>query len=386
MTTLGLALFATWTLAKSAAPCSARPCERFLATSETGEVIAVHTLDVTRTTRAPLDEALLTALGRGDLATVTVRGAFVHARDLPSSLGNFFRVEAVERAPDAMRPLSSGCDETDAGAAPRLAGDLREARSWRAGEAPVPFEIQKATLDEILRRVRARARQRRADPALPKLVVMLDLDNTSFVPTARAHAGLQRIAAVWNIAEAADPDSFDLLPHYSKAGFLQWAERTGLKARYPGLDWNAVYNTYYGATWVDALDATETLVPGLIEFARSVSRAGGVLVFNTGRRESDRAVTERTLRENGLRRPKVTMRRNGFSGSTADWKVMAVDEIRAKWGEPVAFFDETPVNHAAMNAAYPEILGVRVSIPGFTTEMTDEALSAAPWRVSTYQR
>lgn len=268
--------------------------------------------------------------------------------------------------------------------AARLSSELRVA--YRAVEAPVPFDVQKATLDDLLRRVRKRARERRDDPSLPKYVVMLDIDNTSFVPTARAHAGLTRIAQVWGIAEASDPSSFDLLPHYSKEGFLRWAEETGMRAKYPNLDWPRVYNTYYGATWVDSLDGTETLVPGLRELARRVSRDGGVLVFNTGRRESDRATTEETLRKNGIPNPKVTMKPNGWNGTTAAWKVKALDEIREKWGEPLALVDETLANHDAMAAAHPEIVRVAISIPGFTTEMSKEALDAEPRRISTYER
>lgn len=268
-----------------------------------------------------------------------------------------------------------------------LAADVRGAVSYRAGEAPVPFTKQKATLDEILRRMRRRQEERKSDPTLPKLVVMIDLDNTSFVPTARVRAGLARIASQYGIVEAADPDSFDLLPHYSKPGFLAWAEKTGLRANYPALDWNLVYSSYNGASWNVALDGTETLTPGLVKFARRVSQNGGVVVFNTGRRETKRVATEETLKKGGIANPKVTMKPDsGFPGSTAEWKVEAAKKIGETWGEPIALVDETAINHDTMKATFPDMMGVAINLPGYTTEMTDDELAAEPWAISTFER
>lgn len=290
----------------------------------------------------------------------------------------------------ALVPALAGaqeCAEVAGDSAAVLTRDLLAARSFRAGEAPVPFTKQKAALDEILRRMRRRQKERKDDPSLPKLVVMVDLDNTSFLPTERVHAGLRRIANLYGIAEVADPAALDLLPHYSKPGFLAWAEKTGLIAKYPGLDWNTVYTKFNGASWVSQYDGTETLNAGLPAFARKVSQAGGVIVFNTARRESQRAVSEATLRAGGIPNPKVTMKpTSGFSGSSAEWKVVAANEIRETWGEPIALVDETAVNHEAMLAAFPDLMDVRISIPGFTTEMSDDELAGYEWAVSTFER
>jgi hypothetical protein len=275
----------------------------------------------------------------------------------------------------------------DAPAAPVvLSAEIRAARSFRAGEAPVPFEVQKATLDGLLREIGARARERREDPTLPKYVVMIDLDNTSFVPTARVHAGLEAVAEKYGIPELEDPSDLDLLPHYSRDGFLAWATESGLRAKYPSVNWVGAYYEYYDANWQPENDGTETLVPGLAEFSRRVSRSGGVVVFNTARKESQRAVTEETLRKNGIPNPKVTMKPNNWNRTSAAWKVKAVDEIRAKWGEPIALIDETAKNREAMTAAFPNVAGVAISIPGFTTEMSKEELDAEPLRISTYER
>ncbi len=279
------------------------------------------------------------------------------------------------------------CVDVPADGAARLSAEIEAARSFRAGEAPVPFEVQKKTLDELLRRVRRRARDRKEDPTLPKLVVMMDLDNTSFVPTARVHAGLKAVAAKYGIAELADPSTLELLPHYSREGFVTWAEKSGLRAKYPSVPWGGgAYYEYYEANWQRDLDGTETLVPGLKEFVRRVSRDGGVVVFNTARRESQRESTVATLRSNGIKNPKVTMKPSNWSGTSASWKVKAVDVIREKWGEPAALIDETAKNREAMTGAFPDVLGVAISIPGFTTEMSDAELEAEPFRISTYER
>jgi hypothetical protein len=218
---------------------------------------------------------------------------------------------------------------------------------------------------------------------------MLDLDNTVFVPTARVHAGFDRIANQYGIVEVSEAQrgNLDLLPHYSKPGFLAWAEKSGIRAKYPNLDWNKVYNSFNGASWNGALDGTETVVPGIDKFVRRVSQSGGVVVFNTGRRESQRGITEETLRKNGIANPKVTMKpTSGFSGSTAEWKVEAAKNIRETWGEPIALIDETKVNRDLMIETFPDLMPVAISIPGFTTEMTDDELAAEAWRISTYER
>jgi hypothetical protein len=283
--------------------------------------------------------------------------------------------------------LAQECVDVPSDAAAVLTADLLAARSFRAGEANVPFAKQKKTLDEILRRMGARQRERKDDPSLPKLVVMIDLDNTSFVPTERVHAGLRRIANQHGIVEVADPSALDVLPHYSKDGFLAWADELGLRTKYPNLNWSQVYTHFNGSSWVGNLDGTETLTPGLVKFARRVSQSGGVVVFNTARRESQRAITEQTLRNGGIPNPKVTMKPNsGFSGSSAEWKVVAAKKIEETWGQPIALIDETAVNHVEMNATYPDMLDVAISIPGFTTEMTADALAAREWAVSTFER
>ena len=124
-----------------------------------------------------------------------------------------------------------------------------------------------------------------------------------------------------------------------------------------------------------------------MKFARRVSQSGGVVVFNTARRETQRAMTEQTLKNGGISNPKVTMKPNsGFSGSSAEWKVEAANCIRATWGEPIALIDETEVNHDTMEAAFPDMMGVSISIPGYTTEMSDADLAAETWAVSTFER
>lgn len=311
-------------------------------------------------------------------------GAALVRKTLLSALLALVTLSAL---PSAHAQTFGECVDAPSDSIAALTADLLAARSFRAGEAPVPFTKQKATLDEILRKMRRRQRERKDDPSLPKLVVMVDLDNTSFIPTKRVHAGLRRIASEYGISEVADPTALDLLPHYSKPGFLAWAEKTGLRAKYPDLNWNTVYTKFNGASWVSQYDGTETLNAGLPQFARKVSQAGGVIVFNTARRESQRAVTEATLKAGGIPNPKVTMKPNsGFSGSSAEWKVVAANEIRETWGEPIALIDETAVNHEAMEAAFPEIMDVSISIPGFTTEMTDDELAAEEWAISTFER
>ena len=132
----------------------------------------------------------------------------------------------------------------------------------------------------------------------------------------------------------------------------------------PNLNWNQVYTSFNGASWNGALDGTETLTPGLVAFARRVSQSGGVVVFNTARRESQRAITVQTLKNGGIANPKVFMKPNsGFSGSSAEWKVVAANKIRDEWGEPIALIDETAVNRATMKAAFPDMMGVAISIP-----------------------
>lgn len=279
------------------------------------------------------------------------------------------------------------CEDAPSDAASALSADIRGAVSYRAGEAPVPFVKQKATLDEILRQMRARQKERKTDPSLPKLVVMIDLDNTGFTEMARVNAGLARIANQFGITEVADPSALELFPHYSKDGFFTWADKLELRTKYPNLNWNQVYTAYNGSSWAPSLDGTETLTPGLVKFARNVSQSGGVVVFNTARRESQRVTTVATLKKGGIANPKVTMKPNsGFSGSSAAWKVEAAKKIQDTWGEPIALIDETAVNRVAMTAAFPDVMGVAISIPDFTTEMSDDELAAETWAISTFER
>lgn len=266
------------------------------------------------------------------------------------------------------RPALAQCGGEEGPVAP-----LASAVAQAAGRGPVPLEAQRAALDEILRRVET----------TPRAVVQIDLDNTSFEPRHGTELALAEVAAKYGIPELADPASLPAYPEYPAAAFEHFLDLTGLRARH-SIDWKALEDDYTAAVRVHR-DEEAIVTPGLAAFVEAVRARGGEVVFNTGRLERFRRVSEATLERGGVRNPVVVLKPESFEGSIPEAKAAAQAAI-ARYGTTVAIVDDMEENRDAVTSAVPGALAVAIALPGFVTEKSDGELARLPWKISTFER
>ncbi|RJO78446.1 hypothetical protein D5S18_06065 [Nocardia panacis] len=231
---------------------------------------------------------------------------------------------------------------------------------------------QDAVLRQVLDRVTERAVARRRDPGLSPATVLIDLDFCAMVPHERVLAAAQQVAGVRagapnGIVELASPESLPILPCYAAAGWEHFLELTGLRRRYPEVDWAEVHLDFYYACFLpwERL-RSDSLTPGLVRFVRAVERNGGAVVFNTARRDRTRAHTRHVLDSGGLLTQRVLTTPDSHQRSAPELKV----ENLGKLTDPyvVAVFDDLTDNREALAVEAPDAIQIAVELPGFTSD------------------
>ena len=276
---------------------------------------------------------------------------------------------AAVAAPSTAR---AQCLDEPAGTAPLRA--IGELASLPDAPAPVSHTVQRATLDEILRRVRA----------TPRAVVQVDLDDTAFEPIASTRIALAALGRAYGLPELENPGALDELPAYTPAAFVNWLRDTGLYDRHPDVNWRKVIDGFDQIG--RRLRGTETPTPGLADFVARVRDAGGEVVFNTGRAEAFRPQSLAVLARAGVADPKLVMRPDRFEGTIAQAKAAAQARIAA-YGTTVAIVDDLEANREAVaQSAGGDVMQVAIALPGITTEDSAPELAARRWRISTFER
>lgn len=249
----------------------------------------------------------------------------------------------------------------------------------------VPADVQRDSLAAVLSRVRANTQARVQDPSKPRGVVVVDLDYTALLHTYRSEEALRRVGTAWGIPELENPATLPLLPTYDTAGFQRWVDLVGLRAKYPGLDWDAFQDQVLGWSWDPDFKRTEVVTPGVIEFLRRVKYTGGRVVFLTARRQTDRNDMIWVLEQAGIENPTVIAKTGGMR--TPAWKASKIPEIEAEHGEVIAVIDDMKYNRDAIReVAGTDVLDVAIAVPGFTTDVSPEELAGIPLRISTFER
>lgn len=252
-------------------------------------------------------------------------------------------------------------------------------------EAAVPADVQEATLAEVLSRVYEHTRARAEDPSKPKAVVVLDIDYTAMMHVTRTERALVRLAERYDIEELREPATLPILPTYEKEGFLRFVDSLDLRTKYPDVDFDDVHRDFSRASWTPDVARSETITPGLHEFLRRVKYTGGTVVYLTGRREREREDLLAVFAAAGIENPNLVLKDNSMR--TPAFKASKVAEIEATYGEIVAVIDDMKDNRDAILAATgPDAMEVPIAVPGFTTDITPEALDASPFRLSTFER
>ncbi|MFD0921784.1 L-tyrosine/L-tryptophan isonitrile synthase family protein [Saccharopolyspora rosea] len=310
-----------------------------------------------------VDVAVSGATGRvvlPDVAPADVEAVSRCVRDVDRGLDRLARVCSALLGADVGEALERVLAHELAHLEPRVAALLDGDHPWRRFARSVP-PAQDEVLRSVLRRVRERSARRRADPALPRPVVAVDLDFCALHPRRRVRTALRRVGRVHGVAELAGP--LDVLPGLYEPGWASFVEHHGLHLRRPDLDWGALYREYRASlSWSGDALATDEIAPGLVRFVRDVERAGGRVVCPTGRREHMRAATASLLARHGLGHLELRTMADDDPRGTARHKVEALRGM-----DVVAAFDDLAGNRVALLDAFPEAIVVAVRPPGFST-------------------
>ncbi|MGW5797469.1 hypothetical protein ACWEV3_43240 [Saccharopolyspora sp. NPDC003752] len=227
---------------------------------------------------------------------------------------------------------------------------------------------QHEILSRVVRLVRARSARCRNEPGLPRPLVAVDLDFCALHPKHRVGEALRRLGEAHGIAEFAAPARLDVLPGLYRPGWRPFLAANGLPARYPELDWDALYAEYrQNVAWHREALLTDEPAPGLVEFVRDLEQAGARVVWLTGRRHRMRAATEEVLSRHGLGHLDL---RTTDDGPVAGQKVAALLDMPEH--ELVAAFDDSAGNREALRAAFPTASVVAARPPGFTVDGGDQ--------------
>jgi hypothetical protein len=254
----------------------------------------------------------------------------------------------------------------------------------------VPARVQRRTI----KRIYANAKKVRARGEVP--VVQIDLDLTALQPVERTVAALQHVAGRFGIRELEDPlSNFDTLPGYTTGAFQQWLDSSGLRKKYPDMDWGnfeidgasaenpegAVYNQFRHRYWRGNL-ARDRVAPGLVEFVHDFENnpdIRGKVLFNSGRNGEFRDVSLQALKAGGIENP--TLYIGKIPGMTdAQVKTHRQAEFRSH-GTTVAVIDDRAGNGNAVKRENPGALRVAAFAAGFSHE---KANRRAHYRLSSF--
>ncbi|QTL47331.1 ribose-5-phosphate isomerase RpiA [Priestia aryabhattai] len=254
--------------------------------------------------------------------------------------------------------------------------------------------VQKDSIDEIFKKID------RVVKLGEKPVVELDVDLTTYKPISRTIKALKIAGETYKIPEFLEPQNkFDLLPGYTPEAWTSFLSRNKLPEKYPELRWigdkdgtgsNAsVYSAFHIAFWRTEWLAEDILTEGLISFISEIENRGGIPVFISGRwKEEQFEPTKEVLIRGGIKNPILVIGKPSHDGkgplSDAENKAMRQQEIREKYGTPIAIIDDRLENRVAVCKANSDIdmLSVGISISGFTY---DEEITGIPIKLSTFQ-
>ncbi len=276
---------------------------------------------------------------------------------------------------------------------------LRQKDVW--GVAPlhpwVSREEQSRALKAVLERVAELARHGK------KALVQVDLDLTALMPVERTVAALKSVGRKLGVPELENARSLPMLPGYTTGAFDTFLRETGLREKYPHLEWGetgsseragtrysrtSLYSQFREAYWYGGGSRetgyvgleTDAATPGLADFVRRVREAGGEVVFNSGRGEQAETGTLEALRRAGIDSPHLLIgARPGMDGG----QVKALRQAQlSELGRTVAVIDDRKRNREDLSAEAPDALFIAVAVPGFTAE---SATREADWRISTFE-
>jgi hypothetical protein len=108
-------------------------------------------------------------------------------------------------------------------------------------------------------------------------------------------------------------------------------------------------------------------VPGAAAYANGLLADGAKLIYQTGRKESQRAKTEQELTRLGIPlndRAELWLKPQKEKAKTVDWKKSQTPQIKAQ-GFPVGFFDNEKVNARMFKTAFPKSCVFRVNTAAY---------------------
>jgi len=207
-------------------------------------------------------------------------------------------------------------------------------------------------------------------------VVEIDLDLTSMMPYERTVLALRVAGLKHKIKQFEDPQRhFEILPGYTPDAWNAWIQTLGLEPTDVPLladekNNNTVHATFHEEFWRDGEQlTTDVITPGLIKFENQVHERGGRVVFISGRWRDDQVQPTRTsLDQSGIPKNRIHLIiGNPGKIEEGENKVRQQKEIREKYGEPIAVFDDKLDNLTHINAAFDgNLITVMWGIPGYS--------------------
>ena len=232
-------------------------------------------------------------------------------------------------------------------------------------------------------------------------VVEIDLDLAALMPVVRTSRALKAAAIKLGFQELADLGP--ILPGYSDEAWIAFLTRNNLPILYPELHWltsdgkpdkgqGTPFQHFHEAYWASDMLIEDEPAPGLCSFVQRVEAHGGRVVFISGRWLAEHiSPTLACLKRAGIPHPALiigndqheTLVGRGKAISDAALKANRQMEVRARFGEPVAFIDDRPTNRAAVAQTLgPNLLSIAITVPNFTYDPENDL---AEWRISTFE-
>ncbi len=234
-------------------------------------------------------------------------------------------------------------------------------------------------------------------------VVEIDLDLCALMPLHRTRQALIKTGEDFNISEFLDPARLAILPGYSDEAWLSFIEAVKIEGRYPRLAWKEAgkvtrkpgtpFARFHDLYWTTDWLYEDSPTPGLGAFVHRIEELGGIVVFLSGRWLKEQIKpTVVSLRRAGIAAPNLVIGNpwhetlSSASGkvlSDAEIKAYHQQEIRKKYGIPVAIIDDRVKNREAVLAANRgSMLSIAIAIPDFTC---DPVSANYPVRLSTFE-
>ncbi|WP_246868956.1 L-tyrosine/L-tryptophan isonitrile synthase family protein [Saccharopolyspora sp. ASAGF58] len=266
-----------------------------------------------------------------------------------------------------------------------------------SGEQPLQRYVhtvpktQDAVLKSVLDRVQQRTQQRRWDDRLPQPTVVIDVDLCGLVPLQRIQDAARSVSgarpgAPDGILELAGPGTLPVLPTHAAATWRNFVELSGLRDRYPSVDWDEVRADFTRAFLARPRERlrTDSANAGLARFVWDVQDAGGRVVFCTGRRERFREHTEEALAAGGVLHATLLCLPEDGGCPRSELKVEKLRELGDV--DVVAVFDDELANRIAVTKEFGGAIPVAVEIPGLAAErLPDQPVADTTAVIATFE-